>query len=158
MVFGPFYGESFMYRIVRLSMTSTTFLVLGGAFAASAAQTPLQTSTARSAVDSVAGQLAGLELQRLRVAMTRDSTSIRDVDSRIQGLRQRLQSLRPDGSGRQVAADSVLLALDARQASVASNLSAARMVYTEAYPPVRQFIEEIRLIEERRNEIKAGRL
>jgi len=50
----------------------------------------------------------------------------------------------------------VLLALDARRSSVNAGLAHARLMYTDRYPPVARAIAEIRLIDRRRNEIRAG--
>ena len=108
-----------------------------------------------AAADSIAAQLAELELQRIAVHASREDSSTTTIDSQLQNLRDRLQ-LRADSSSRQVVMGRVLLALDARRSSVNAGLAHARLMYTDRYPPVARAIAEIRLIDRRRNEIRAG--
>jgi hypothetical protein len=150
-----------VHRTSNVRFASGAVLLLGVTLSACAVRTPRQASIAvqPSTVDTVAAQLVELELQRisLRAATTQDPAlpAVRDIDMRIQGLRQRLRSFRPEGSAQRVAADRVLLALDAREASITSQLRQLRMIFTDQYPTVRQAVEEMRLLGERRNEIRA---
>jgi len=151
-----------VHRIRNVRFASASVLLLAVTLSACAVRAPLQTSSAvqPSAVDTVAAQLVELELHRisLGVTMTQNAAAMRDIDTRFQELRQRLQSFRPEASAQRIATDRVLLALDAREASIASQLRRLRMVYTDQYPTVRQAVEETRLLEERRNQIRAAGL
>jgi hypothetical protein len=103
-------------------------------------------------------QLTALELQRiaLRSATPGDSASTRDIDARIAALHERLRGLRADGNIERTAAERLLLALDARDSTVAIGIQKMRMVYTDQYPPVRQALTEQQLLKQRRSEIRAA--
>ena len=123
---------------------------------AACAARPAGVSAQSSAVDSVAVQLATLELQRISLRASGDDSSTTKIDSQIRSLGDRLR--RPaDDSTRGIAIARVLLALDARKATVNARLGQMRLMYTDRYPPVRRAIEESRLIDQRRDEIRAGR-
>jgi outer membrane murein-binding lipoprotein Lpp len=118
-------------------------------------RTPPSGSVARgpSQVDTVAAQLAELELERIavRAATTVEIASTRDIDARIAALHERLRGLRTDGNSERTAAERLLLALDARDSSVTMRIQQARMVYTDQYPPVRQALTEHQLLKQRRS-------
>ena len=111
-----------------------------------------------SQVDTVAAQLAALELQRIavRAVTTVESASTRNIDARIAALHERLRGLRRDGDIERTAAERLLLALDARDSSVTMRIQQMRMLYTEQYPPVRQALTEQQLLKQRRSEILAA--
>jgi len=79
--------------------------------------------------------------------------SARTLSSEISALHVRLRTL-PDGEALDGAAqERVMLALDSRAATLATLIERARLVYTDAYPPVRQALDEKRLITQRLAEI-----
>ncbi|HEV8496775.1 MAG TPA: hypothetical protein VGQ56_07940 [Gemmatimonadaceae bacterium] len=106
--------------------------------------------------DSISARLVELELQR--VASGADWTlalsSARRFDSEVAALHRRLRSL-PDGiAADREATGRVVLALEARAASVRSWLDAVRLVYTDEHPVVRNARAEDRAIGERLDEIR----
>ena len=110
-----------------------------------------------SRVDTIATQLADLELQRIAIlaATPAEIASTRDIDARIAALRERLRGFRTDGNIERTAAEWLLMALDARDSTVAIRIQQMRMVYTEQYPPVGQALKEQQLLNQRRREIRA---
>ena len=75
------------------------------------------------------------------------------LSSEIAALHVRLRTL-PDGEALDSAAQGrVTLALDSRAATLAIQIERARLFYTDAYPRVRQALDEKRLIAQRLAEI-----
>jgi len=75
--------------------------------------------------------------------------SARTSSSEIAALHVRLRTL-PNGEALDSAAQArVMLALDARAATLGTLIERARLVYTDAYPPVRRALDEKRLITQR---------
>jgi hypothetical protein len=79
-----------------------------------------------------------------------------EIDLLIRNLRDRLHRLPANDSASKVAVERVLQALDVRRASVSTALRNMRLAYTDNYPTVRLAIEETRLIDERRKEIRTS--
>jgi hypothetical protein len=135
-----------------LALTSAALILT-----APAVVTGQQVRTGSSpAVDSLTAQLVDLELQRVSStgAPSPQTASARDISSQIAALHERLRAL-PDGAAAdREASDRVLLALDARAASVHARLQELRLFYTDTHPLVRQTESEQRAIDERRIEIR----
>jgi DNA-binding SARP family transcriptional activator len=142
------------------SLLAATALVTTAAISACAGHTPRVASVASgpSPLDTVVAQLTECELQRiaLHVAPTVDVASTRKIDARIVSLHERLRGLRADDDMERTAAERLLLALDARNSSVASQVQQMRTVYTDQYPTVRQALREQELLKQRRSEIEAA--
>lgn len=140
-------------RLARLGrLASGSVLCILAPLAVCAAQAT-NVSPGLSAVASVGARLAELELQRISLRASGDDSSTTKIDSQIRDVRGRL---RQDDSTRKLVVARVLSALDARRATVSAGVAQARLVYTDAYPPVRRAIEETRLLDQRRSELRAG--
>jgi hypothetical protein len=152
----PVKGECSVHRMSAATFVGGAFLFALLALPARAQQSTSVT-VGPSLVDTIAAQLVELELQR--VSNVRASVAFTDdMNARVAALRQRLRVLGIDGSAERIATDRVLRALDAREARLADNLSRARFVYTDQYPPVRQLMDEIQVIARRRNAIRSAGL
>ena len=106
-------------------------------------------------LDSISGRLVELELQRVspNSVSTMRPESASTLSSEIAALHVRLRTL-PDGEALDSAAQGrVRLALDSRAATLATLIERARLFYTDAYPPVREALDEKRLIAQRLAEI-----
>ena len=106
-----------------------------------------------AAVESIAAKVAELELQRIALHASRSDSSSAQIDSQIRNLQK---GLRQDDSVRRVVVARVLSALDARGAIVDTQVARGRLVYTDDYPPIRRAIQERRLIDRRRSELRSG--
>jgi len=108
--------------------------------------------TTPSTLDSISARLVELELQRVS-SNSVSTTRPESASSEIAALHVRLRTL-PDGEALDSAAQGrVMLALDSRAATLATLIERARLFYTDAYPPVRQALDEKRLITQRLAEI-----
>jgi hypothetical protein len=108
-----------------------------------------------SALDSISARLVELELQSVSSgsAARTQTESASTLSSEIASLHVRLRT-QPSGEALDSAAQArVRLALDARAATLGSLIQRARLVYTDEYPPVRQALDEKRLIAQRLAEI-----
>jgi hypothetical protein len=105
-----------------------------------------------SPLDSSSARLVELELQR--ISSSTDAVSLRRLDSQIAALHDRLRSSPGGVVADRNATARVLLALEARASAVRSWLRDARLVYTDAYGPVRNAVAEDRAIGERLAEIR----
>ena len=106
-------------------------------------------------LDSISARLVELELQRVspNSVSTMRPESASTLSSEIAALHVRLRTL-PDGEALDSAAQGrVRLALDSRAATLATLIERARLFYTDAYPPVREALDEKRLIAQRLAEI-----
>ena len=108
-----------------------------------------------STLDSISARLVELELRRVSPdsVSTMRPESASTLSSEIAALHVRLRRL-PDGEALDSAAqERVMLALDSRAATLATLIERARLFYTDAYPPVRQALDEKRSITQRLAEI-----
>jgi len=79
--------------------------------------------------------------------------SVSTLSSEIAALHVRLRTLSNGEALDSAAQERVMLALDARAATLATQIERARLFYTDAYPRVRQALDEKRLIAQRLAEI-----
>jgi hypothetical protein len=117
-----------------------------------------QRIAALSPLDSAAAQLVELELQRvsLKGNAVAVSEALQRADSRIAAVHERLRAL-PDGAAADSAATGrVLLALDLRAEHLRNEYQRARLAYVDAFPPVRQLLDEERAIVDRATAIRRG--
>jgi hypothetical protein len=116
-----------------------------------------QVSASRpSALDSLSTRLVELELERVSAAavVSAEIRPSRDVDTQIAMLHERLRALTEGEAADREANRRVLLALDARAASVQAKIHEARLIYTDANPVVRRLQSEQRAIDARRSDIR----
>jgi hypothetical protein len=141
-------------------LTAAVALAAFATISGCVARTPPAASVAGgpSHGDTVVARLAELELQRiaLRAATTGESAVTRDIDARIAALHERLRGFLTEVNIERTAAERLLLALDARDSTVAIGIQKMRMLYTDQYPPVRQALTEQKLLKQRRSEIRAA--
>jgi hypothetical protein len=107
-------------------------------------------------VDTIAAQLSELELQRIELLSGRvtQGSSPLGTDAQIAALRARLHALPDHARAERVVATRVVLALDARQSTVTADLQNLRSIYTDKHPLAQQLLEEMRLLDQRRTEIR----
>lgn len=141
-------------RVDMLRFAAGSVLCLSAAVTPCIGQTTRVSTPLASA--SVADSLADLEVQRIRLHATQPEVPTVEIDSLIRNLRDRLHRLPANDSASKVAVERVLQALDVRRASVSTALRNMRLAYTDNYPTVRLAIEETRLIDERRKEIRTS--
>lgn len=112
----------------------------------------------QSTVDTIAARLADLELTRIALSAGSEARAVssRDINTQIASLHERLHELPDHTSAERVVAERLLLAFDARESSLASQLRQLRLVYTDEHPVVRRAVEEERLLTQRRSELRAG--
>lgn len=122
-----------------------------------AAQQPSR-ATPRS--DSLTAQLVELELQgvtRSVGSVLFPNTPARDFSAPIGAIHAALRAL-PNGlAADQEATNRVALALDARVATLQSQLKELRLSYSDAHPAVRLAEEERRAVDRRLAEIRAAK-
>ena len=108
-----------------------------------------------STLDSIGVRLVELELQRVssNSGSRMQAESVSTLSSEIAALHVRLRTLSNGEALDSAAQERVMLALDARAATLATQIERARLFYTDAYPPVRQALDEKRLIAQRLAEI-----
>ncbi len=138
------------------SNATTTCEVIGGKSVLVFNLSERRTET--SVRDSISARLVELELQRVSSGSdwTLAFSSARRFDSEVAALHRRLRSL-PDGvASDREATGRVVLALEARAASVRSWLDTVRLVYTDEYPTVRNAQAEDQAIGERLAAIRRG--
>jgi hypothetical protein len=104
-----------------------------------------------SRLDSLTAQLVELELQRV----SSPKSTVADPAAGIAALQTQLRAM-PEGTGAErQAMNRVILALDARASTLRARVQAARLVYTDDYPPVRQALDEMQAIGKRVTEIRS---
>jgi hypothetical protein len=106
-------------------------------------------------LDSISARLVELELQRVssNSGSRMQAESVSTLSSEIAALHVRLRTLSNGEALDSAAQERVMLALDARAATLATQIERARLFYTDAYPPVRQALDEKRVIAQRLAEI-----
>jgi hypothetical protein len=107
-------------------------------------------------VDTIAARLASLEVQRLsRLAGEPTSGAPEnDVDLQISSLREQLRRLPERDSASRVVDARVAAALDARESELKSQWQALRLLYTDEYSLVQNLVRALRLVEERKAELR----
>jgi hypothetical protein len=116
-----------------------------------------QASTSRpSVLDSLSTRLVELELERVSAAavISPQTRPPRDFNSQIAMLHEQLRALPEGAAADREANRRVLLALDARAATVQAKIRDARQFYTDAHPAVRELQSEQRAIDDRRSDIR----
>ena len=109
-----------------------------------------------STLDSISARLVELELQRLSpssVAKPRADSASAFLSAVIAAAHVRLRAL-PNGEAiDSVAQARVVLALDARAATLGTRIAAMQRLYLDQYPPLREALDEKRSIAQRIAEI-----
>jgi hypothetical protein len=107
-------------------------------------------------VDTIAAGLAALEVQRLSwlAGEPTGGASQNDVELQIRSLRYRLRRLPERDSASRVVDARVAAALDTRESELKSRLQQARQVYTDQYPLVQNLVSALRLVQERKAELR----
>ena len=143
-----------MRRQFRTSAVLASLAVLVEA-GVSRAQRPVAIIATPATVDSISARLVELELQRVSPnSVSRvQAESASTLSAEISALHVRLRAL-PNGVAVDSAAqERVKLALNARAATLGGVIESARLYYRDEYPPLRQALDEKRLITERLAEI-----
>jgi len=106
-------------------------------------------------LDSISAPLEELALERVssNSGSRMQAESVSTLSSEIAALHVRLRTLSNGEALDSAAQERVMLALDARAATLATQIERARLFYTDAYPRVRQALDEKRLIAQRLAEI-----
>lgn len=145
---------------MRRPLSLATATVAGCCLLSACALLPNRQSEVRptsAAVDSIAARLAELELQRITIEAGNapQVVSAMSVDAQVGALVEQLRALPNHEFTQRIVTERVLLALDARESSVADRIRSLRLMYTDAHPAVRQALDEEKLLNQRRVDLRA---